>query len=80
MALYISDPYVNDLALKYQRATGAASTTEAVRHALEAALVMLQHDRPLLQRLGEIQQLADKIGKVDAAINRKGLSDEIWEE
>jgi len=80
MALYISDPYVNELALEYQRVTGSVSKTEAVRHALQAAFAVLQQERPLLERIEEIQELADKIGKADAAIKPKILSDEIWEQ
>ncbi|WP_394199751.1 type II toxin-antitoxin system VapB family antitoxin [Litoreibacter albidus] len=49
MALYIKDDAVNELAVEYQRATGAFSKTEAVRKALETALAEFQQDRPLLE-------------------------------
>lgn len=78
MALYIKDDAVNELAGEYQRATGAISKTEAVRKALEAALAALQEGRPLLERMEEVQMVADQIGDVDPAIDQKTLSDEIW--
>lgn len=79
MPLYIKDDAVNHLAMKYQRATGAASKTEAVRMALEEALDRLHRNTPLMDRMLELQKIADGIGEVDLTKEPKDLSDDIWD-
>lgn len=78
MALYIKDDTVDDLAIKYQKATGAASKTAAVRRALMDALAALKQSKPLMERMAALQDVADGIGKVDPDFDQKAFSDDVW--
>lgn len=78
MALYIKDEKVDDLAIQYQKATGAASKTAAVRKALQESLAALKRKKPLNERLAELQARADRIGPADPAFDQKAFSDDAW--
>jgi antitoxin VapB len=80
MALYIKDDSVDDLAIKYQQATGAASKTAAVRKALLEGLAALKRSKPLMERMTALQEIADDIGDVDPAFNQKTFADDVWSE
>ncbi len=75
MALYIKDEAVDDLAIRFQQATGAASKTAAVRKALQDGLAALQRKQPLMVRIAALQSQADKIGPADPNFDQKEFSD-----
>lgn len=78
MPLYIRDDEVDALAIKYQKATGAKSKTEAVRKALQGQLAALKKEKSLAERILELQAEADQIGEVDPSFNMKEFSDDLW--
>lgn len=80
MPLYIKDEAVDDLAIRYQKATGAASKTAAVRNALIEGLKQLQINTPLNERIAELHSEADQIGPVDPGFSMKKFSDDLWED
>jgi antitoxin VapB len=51
MPLYIKDDSVDDLAIKYQKLTGAGSKTAAVRKALLEGLASIQKKVPLMEKI-----------------------------
>lgn len=79
MPLYIRDETVDDLAIRYQKVTGAASKTAAVRNALIEGLKQYQNVPPLKERIAELQIQADEIGPVDPGFSMKKFSDDLWE-
>lgn len=79
MALYIKDDTVDDLAIKYQKITGAKSKTDAVRNALLAQIESVTNRVPLLERLEPILKRADELGQGDPDFDMKKFSDEMWE-
>ncbi len=79
MALYIRDEAVDDLAKKVMLATSAKTKTDAVRKALLFHLEAVTQEKPLLDRLRDIQNQADTIGPVDPTFDMKGFSDELHE-
>lgn len=78
MPLYIKDDSVYDLAVRYQKASGAASKTDAVRKALLEGLASIQREVPLADKIAAIQAKADEIGPVDPDFDAKSFSDELW--
>lgn len=78
MALYIRDETVDDLVVKYKKATGASSKTEAVRKALTAGLAALTKKTTLAERIAVHQRAADDLGPVDPAFDQKTFSDAAW--
>lgn len=80
MPLYIKDEAVDQLAIRYQKATGAASKTAAVRLALREGLKAMQAETPLIDKLGALQSQADEIGAVDPAFDSKAFADDLWED
>lgn len=80
MPLYIKDETVDDLAIRYQKATGAASKTAAVRNALIEGLKQYQNAPSLKERIEELQIQADEIGPVDPGFSMKKFSDDLWED
>ena len=78
MPLYIRDDTVDDLANRVRLATGAKSKTDAVREALQARLDEVRDKTPLLERIREIQSLADAIGDPDPEFDMKAFSDNAW--
>lgn len=79
MPLYIKDEAVDDLAIRYQKATGAASKTAAVRNALLKGLNDLEGEPLLSERLNELHDMADKVGPVASDFSMKEFSDDLWE-
>lgn len=80
MALYIKDDTVDDLAVRYMKASGASSKTAAVRKALAEALASVQAKVPLMDKLAAVQTQADKIGPVDPDFDLKTFADDLWSE
>ena len=78
MPLYIRDDTVDVLAEQVKQATGAQSKTEAVRKALLAQLQAAMQKRPLLERIRDIQDMADEIGPVDPDFDMKKFTDDLW--
>lgn len=79
MPLYIRDDDVDALAVKYQKVTGAKNKTEAVRRALQLQIAALAEEKPLMERIYDLQARADAIGEVDPDFNLKKFSDDLWE-
>lgn len=78
MPLYIKDDSVDDLAIKYQKLSGADSKTAAVRKALLEGLASIQSKVPLMERLAAVQAKADEIGPVDPDFDQKAFADDLW--
>lgn len=78
MALYIKDDSVDDLAVRYQKASGADSKTAAVRKALLEGLASIQRKVPLMEKIAVVQAKADEIGPVDPAFDQKAFADDLW--
>ena len=78
MPLYIRDDAVDVLAEQVKQATGAQSKTEAVRKALLAQLQAAMQKKPLLERIRDIQDMADEIGPVDPDFDLKKFTDDMW--
>ena len=78
MALFIKDDTVDDLAIKYQKITGAKTKTDAVRNALTAQIDAITQRKPLLERLEPILKRADELGHGDPDFDMKKFSDEMW--
>lgn len=80
MALYIKDDTVDDLAVRYMKASGASSKTAAVRKALAEALASVQAKVPLMEKIEKLQAQADHIGPVDPEFDLKTFADDLWSE
>lgn len=80
MPLYIRDDSVDALAEQVMKATGAKTKTDAVRAALKAQLDAEKSKKPLLERIHEIQDMADKIGVPDPDFDMKTFTDDLWGE
>ncbi|AUR22545.1 type II toxin-antitoxin system VapB family antitoxin [Phaeobacter inhibens] len=78
MPLYIKDDSVDDLAIKYQKLTGADSKTDAVRKALLQGLASIQNKVPLMEKIAAVQAKADEIGPVDPDFDPKAFADDLW--
>ena len=78
MPLYIKDDSVNDLAIRYQKASAADSKTAAVRKALLEGLASIQRKVPLMEKIAAVHAKADAIGPVDPAFCQKAFADDLW--
>jgi antitoxin VapB len=78
MPLYIRDDDVDALVEEIMKATGAKSKTEVVRSALQAQLAAIEARKPLLERIRNLQEMADAIGAVDPGFDQKKFFDELW--
>lgn len=78
MPLFIKDDTVDDLAVRYQKITGAKTKTDAVRKALLAQLDAETQRKPLLERLEPILKRADGLGQGDPDFDMKQFTDEMW--
>lgn len=78
MTLYIKDDTVDDLAVRYMKASGASSKTAAVRKALAEALASAQAKIPLMEKIAKVQAQADHIGAVDPEFDLKTFADDLW--
>ncbi len=78
MPLYIRDDEVDALVEELMKATGAKSKTKAVRSTLQAQLAAIEARKPLLDRIRDLQQMADAIGPVDPEFDQKKFFDELW--
>ena len=76
--LFIRDEAVNALAVEVMRLTGADNKTEAVRSALQAAIMAAKDRIPLMERIGAARNLAEQIGPVDPDYDAKVDSDAMW--
>lgn len=79
MPLYVKDDAVDDLAIKYQKAIGARSKTDAVRKALKDALAATHSEKSVLEEIAEIQAEFAALGPVDPNFDQKAVADELWE-
>lgn len=80
MPLYIKDDSVDDLAIKFQVASGAKNKTAAVKTALLESLAALKSKQPLMERMAELQERADKLGDADPDFDEKRFMDDMWDE
>ena len=80
MPLYVRDDAVDELAVQVMKATGAKNKTVAVKEALQARLDALKSQQPLLERVREIQAMADEIGLPDPDFDMKTYTDDMWDD
>ncbi len=78
MPLYIRDDFVDDLAKRFMKLTGAKSKTDAVRKALLAQIDAEANRKPLLERLEPIFLKADELGDKDPNFDMKSYTDDMW--
>lgn len=77
MPFYVRDDDVCELAEQVRRATGAATKTEAVRQALQAALEAKLNQAALADRIKPLQARVAQLGSVDPDFDMKAFTDEI---
>jgi antitoxin VapB len=77
MPLYIPNDDVDELAEQVRRATGAATKTEAVRQALQAALEAKLKQAALADRIKPLQARVTELGPVDPGFDMKAFTDDI---
>jgi antitoxin VapB len=78
MPLYIKDDEVNDLANEWQRMTGAATKTEAVRAALKDAIERRRDKTSMVEGIRQAQAMARAMGiRPNPDFDFKAFSDEL---
>jgi len=77
--LFIKDEEVNRMATKLQKLTKAKSKTQAVKHAIEQALIEAQGEAPMRKQIEKAKTIVQEMGDhVDTEFNQKAFSDELW--
>lgn len=77
-ALFIRDEAVNTLAVEAMKLTGADNKTEAVRAALQAAIMAAKNQIPLMKRIEAARKIAEQIGPLDPDYDAKADADALW--
>lgn len=78
--LYVKDDAVNEMAIKLMKVTNAPSKTEAVRRAIQNELNRHVNEKPLAERVAEIQaSMKDLIGENKTPHDHKAFMDEGWD-
>lgn len=78
--LYIKDDAVNEMAIKLMKVTNAPSKTEAVRRAIQNELNRYANEKPLAERVAEIQaRVKSRMGDKPVVFDEKAFMDEGWE-
>ena len=80
MALYVRDESVNRLAKQAQKVLGTATKTDAIRLALERVVSQQTQQRPLRDRLLDVQKSTLALGKPNADFDDKKFFDDLWDE
>ena len=78
MPLYIKDGAVAALARNYQSMTGARTTTEAVRAALQLAIDQASSKETVRDKIARHRAALRKLGTVPKRYNRKKFDDGLW--
>lgn len=77
--LYVKDDAVNEMAIKLMKVTNAPSKTEAVRRAIQNELNRYANEKPLAERVAEIQaRVKSRLGDKPVAFDEKAFMDEGW--
>lgn len=78
--LYVKDETVNQLAIKLAKISNAPSKTEAVRRAIQNELNRYANEKPLVERVAEIQaRVKSRMGNKPVNFDEKSFMDEGWE-
>jgi len=78
MPLYIKDNAVAALARDYQTMTGARTTTDAVRAALQLAIDQASRKETVREKIARHRAAMRNIGKAPKRYDRKKFDDGLW--